>query len=298
MCPNISVVINTLNEEQNLPHALGSVRSWADEIVVVDMYSDDRTVEIAREFGAKVFLHERLGFADPARAYANEQASGDWILSLDADEMVPLPLSKELIRIAAAGTADVVRVPFSSYWFGTPLMHTGLGPRREWHYRFFRKGYLEAVPTVHNNLHPKSGSRITGIKYQPGLAILHFAYLDSKDFLEKLDRYTDIEARQAVERGERVTFAGVAYRAIKELGSRYVKGAGFLDGWRGAYITLLYTFYRIVSAGKLYELDSLGGRAAIEARYCREAECILKAYNCEPAASPDAVRDAYLDHAR
>jgi glycosyltransferase involved in cell wall biosynthesis len=83
------VVINTLNEERRLPYALRSVQDWVDEIVVVDMHSDDKTVEIAEAFGARIFTHERVGYADPARAFAFARATGDWILILDADELVP-----------------------------------------------------------------------------------------------------------------------------------------------------------------------------------------------------------------
>src|SRR5262245_29586580 len=102
MAPGISVVINTRNEEKNLPHALRSVRPWVDEIIVVDMCSEDRTVEIARSFGAKTFPHEPLGYCEPARAFALGQATQPWVLILDADEMVPAPLSRAL-RSAAAG---------------------------------------------------------------------------------------------------------------------------------------------------------------------------------------------------
>jgi glycosyltransferase involved in cell wall biosynthesis len=73
----ISVVINTLNEEHRLPFALRSVRDWVDQIVVVDMHSDDGTVAVARDFGAQVFMHERLAYADPAREFALAQATGD-----------------------------------------------------------------------------------------------------------------------------------------------------------------------------------------------------------------------------
>ncbi|MGH9607866.1 MAG: glycosyltransferase family 2 protein [Terracidiphilus sp.] len=298
MAPTISVVISTFNEEENLPFALGSVRTWVDEIVVLDMYSDDNTVEIARSFGAKVFFHERVGFADPARAFAFQQASGDWILSLDADEMVPFPLSTELLRVASAGNADVVRIPFLSYWFGDPLMHTNVNPRKVLLPRFFRRGYLDASSAIHNCLCPVPGSRVVKLKYKPGLTVLHFAYLDSKDFIEKLDRYTDIEARQALERGERVTFLGALFKPTKEFVARYIKGGGFLDGWRGIYVTLLYTFYRIVAAAKLHELTALGGREQIETRYRQEAEEVLKAYGELPASLSNATAGASASHNR
>ena len=85
----ISAVLNTLDEERRIAFALRSVRPWVDEIVVVDMASSDRTVEIARSFGAHVASHARTGFVEPARAFACAQAAGDWILVLDADELVP-----------------------------------------------------------------------------------------------------------------------------------------------------------------------------------------------------------------
>jgi glycosyltransferase involved in cell wall biosynthesis len=296
MGARISVVINTLNEEANLPHALGSVCSWVDEIVVVDMYSEDRTVEIAREFGAKVFFHERVGFADPARAFAMEQATGDWILILDADEMIPFPLSRELLKLASSADGDIAQVHRMSYWFGTPLMHTDTGPHQDRTYRFFRRGHIVATPAIHNFFHPQPGSRVFELKYKPGLAIVHFAYVDSQDFIEKLDRYTGIEARQAFGRGKRVTFFSALYVAVKEFGVRYVRGGGYMDGWRGVYVTLLYIFYRIVSAGKLFELTALGGREQIEAKYLEEAENVLNAYGGARVLLSRTAAGTSLDH--
>ncbi len=92
----ISVVINTLNEEENLPRVLASVKNFADEIVVCDMHSEDGTVEIAKKAGAKVYKHKRIGYVEPARNYAISKTTGEWILILDADEQVPKALIKEL----------------------------------------------------------------------------------------------------------------------------------------------------------------------------------------------------------
>jgi (heptosyl)LPS beta-1,4-glucosyltransferase len=298
MAPTISVVINTLNEEQNLPYALGSVRSWVDEIVVVDMYSEDRTVAIAREFGAKVYFHERLGFADPARAFAVQQTTGDWILVLDADEMIPPPLSRALMQIAAGSDVDVVEVHRLSYFFGAPLMHSFHGPRRDHTPRFFRKDHVIAASTIHATLRSSPDSRIFDLRYEPGLAIVHFAYMDSKDFIEKLDRYTGIEARQAFERGERVQLFSAAFRAARVLLGRSLITGGFRDGWRGLYVALLYTFYRVVAFAKLYELTALGGREQIQSNYRREAEKLLEVYGRSPASGSNIPVDASASHDR
>jgi glycosyltransferase involved in cell wall biosynthesis len=289
MIPRISVVINTLNEEKNLPFALRSVRHWTDEIVVVDMHSDDRTVEIAREFGARVFFHERMGLADPARAFALEQASGDWILMLDADEIVPQPLSQTLMNIAGSGNADAVCIPWLNYLLGGPLMHTNWGPHQDTHIRFCRKGIMRPTAAVHDFLHIVPGSRIVSLRFEPGLAIVHFNCLDSQQFIEKLNRYTSIEAKQALERGEWITPIGALLKAAKEFGSRYFKGMGILDGWRGFYLSLFMSFYRIAAAAKVQELKALGPREWVESVYRREAEEILKTYGQAPPPTASAA---------
>jgi glycosyltransferase involved in cell wall biosynthesis len=287
MKPRISAVINTLNEEKDLPFALRSVQSWVDEIVVVDMYSDDRTVDIAREFGAKVFFHERTGFVEPTRPFAVAKATGDWILVLDADELVPFPLSQRLLAIAQGDKADLVRIPWLNYLLGAPLMHTGWGPTQDAHVRFFKHGFLHTGSQIHSPLLPGSGGRVLVIPYEPACAILHFNYLDSADFLERLNRYTSIEAKQAFERGKRMTPLGAFARAAKGFWSHYIGAAGFRDGWRGFYLSLFMSFYRIVTAAKLQELTVLGQRERIESWYRQEAEEILRAYDgSRPPTAP------------
>lgn len=297
MKPRISAVINTLNEEKNLPFALRSVQPWVDEIVVVDMYSEDKTVDIAREFGAKIFFHERVGFVEPARAFALEQASGDWLLVLDADEIVPLPLSSALLRIASSDSADVVRIPWLNYLLGAPLMHTGWGPNQDTHLRFFKKRQARTSDKIHNDLRATPGSRVVTLEFEPGLAVVHFNYLDCQHFVEKLNRYTSIEARQAFVRGERTTPVGALLMAVKGFGLHYIKGRGFQDGWRGFYLSLFMSFYWILKVAKLRELTAFGSGEQIESHYRQEAEEILKAYG-EPQsrAMPELSANASVSN--
>jgi glycosyltransferase involved in cell wall biosynthesis len=278
MPPRLSVVINTLNEERNLPFALRSVRPWADEIVVVDMHSDDRTVEIARSFGARVFTHERMGFADPARAFACAQATGDWILVLDADELVPPPLSRRLRALAAEGAADVVRIPRLNFLLGGPLLHSGWNPERDRQLRFFRRGAVTMTPLIHRAPEPRPGTRMLDLPYEAGSALLHFNYLDADQFLERLNRYTSIEAVQALARGDRSTPLRTLVAAAAEWARRYVWHAGFRDGWRGFYLCLFMAFYRVAAAAKLEERTAVGPRSAVDARYRAEAERVLAGY--------------------
>jgi len=275
----ISAVINTLDEEHNLPFALRSVKTWADEIIVVDMHSTDRTVEIARNFGAKVYFHDPMGYADPARAYAISQATGDWILILDADEVIPEPLSRKLVEIARGATdVDAVKISWINYLLGAPLWHTGWGPHQDKHVRFFKRGLVNSSATIHDFLKPVSGARIFEIPYQEGCAIVHFNYVDISQFIEKLNRYTTIEAQQAMERGERAGSFQSLLKAAKEFLSRYFKAQGYRDGWRGFYLSALMCFYRIVVAAKLQELYRSGPREVVESQYRSEAEKLVSEY--------------------
>ena len=278
MKPRISVVINTLNEEMNLPNALRSVRTWVDEIVVVDMHSEDRTAAIAREFGAKVYLFERMGFCEPARRFAVEQATGDWILILDADEVVPEPLSKELIRIASLGEADAVNIAWLNFIAGGAFYYTGWGPQNDRHTRFFKKGTLIFGDTIHAGLHPAPEAKVLHLPYRYEHAVHHFSCLDWQYFREKMNRYTTIEAEQAYARGERASKGKAIAQALFEFANRYVRLKGYRDGWRGFYSTAFMMTYRIAIQAKMQELESVGGRAEVRSNYQAMAEKLTSSY--------------------
>lgn len=283
MAPRISVVINTFNEEANLPYALRSVRPWADEIIVVDMHSEDRTVEIAREYGAQVFFHERMGFVEPARAFAVAQTTGDWVLILDADELIPAMLSQLLQSIARHDRADVIRLPRQNYLLGAPLFHTGYGAAQDRHIRFFKRGFLSLSPIIHSQLVPKPMARVYEIPPLPDHAIIHFNHLDTESFIEKMNRYTTIEARQHVrERARFHPLSSLRY-AVWKFGVHYVKNQGFRDGWRGLYVSLFIAFYFLAKDAKQRELLTVGSQEDIRAIYRREAERFLTPYETTSA---------------
>lgn len=303
--PRISVMINTYNEEKNLPYALRCVKPWADEIIVVDMHSEDRTVAIAEEYGAKVYFHERMGFADPARSFAIAQATGEWIVMLDADELIPAPLSERILQIAREDSADVVTFPREEYILGAPLRNTGYQLAQNKHTRFFKRGFLQANPAIHDFLKPIPAARVLDLPFRPGEAMIHFAFLDTASFLDKMNRYSTIEANQSFARGAGETPAWVLrdmrpypllrilfqnrrnpwwalLYAIFVFFSRYVKNRGYRDGWRGIYVSLFWGVYFLASYAKLTEHETVGTRAMIEERYQHVAEGILKAYEATP----------------
>jgi glycosyltransferase involved in cell wall biosynthesis len=301
--PTIAAVMNTLNEEERLPFSLGSVRPWVDEIVVVDMHSDDATAAVAQSFGARVALHDRMGYADPARSFALEQAGSDWILILDADEMVPAALARRLVRVATTNEADVVRIPMVNHLLGAPLRATGWGPDQDRHLRFFRRGMVTATSDIHDYLRATAGARILDLPASPDQSLIHFNYVDVVHFVEKLNRYTSIEAAAAAARGERSSRIRAIVAASREFLRRYFKARGYRDGWRGFYLSILMAGYRLVMAAKLAELHSTGGRTAVTATYRRIADDVLDGYasfdrEVDPARPPGTTSVTREDRSR
>jgi glycosyltransferase involved in cell wall biosynthesis len=259
-----------LNEEEHLPYALRSVVAWVDEIIVVDMESEDRTVEIATAHGARVLHHPRTGYVEPARGFAIEQATGDWIMVLDADEVVPPRLARLLRQIAEEDQVDVVSIPWLNYLLGRPIMHAGWGPEQDRHRRFFRRGFFQSSAEIHAYGSFDASSRVLRLPYAEGIAVAHFNYTDVHHFIEKLNRYTDAEA----ERSEGANSSN--YRAARRAGSefvrRYLKQQGWRDGWRGFYLSALMATYHLVAAAKVRERREYETPSMVEAKYRSEAE--------------------------
>ena len=279
----ISVVIHTRNEERNLPYALRSVRGWVDEILVVDMDSTDGTVAIAQSAGARVIRHQPMGFVEPARAFGCAQTTGDWILVLDADEVIPPALARRLAEVATRGEVDAVRIPRLNYLLGGPLRHSGWNPERDRLLRFFRRGAVEISARIHEPFRPVTGARVLDLGPEAGQEIVHFNYVDVVQFIDRLNRYTTIEAEQARERGERGSIGRALWRAGREWLARYGKHRGYRDGWRGFYLSAFMAVYRLVADAKLTELERVGSRAEVDRRYRDAAERILSGADERPA---------------
>ncbi len=266
----ISGVIIALNEAHQLHYALSTLLPWCDEVIVVDQHSEDETARIAEEMGARVYQHERTGgIADPARRFAVGKATGDWVFILDADEMIPPSLATHLRELTAGDPPiDVVLVPRANVILGRWIRHGNNWPSR--HARFFRPGSLLMTDRIHKSIAPAPGTRRHKLAADPALAIWHFPGGDLSDLVRKVDRYTDIEARQAYARGRRVDRPWqLLPEALAYFWRQFVRARGYRDGTMGLAVAITRTYYRILTAAKLYELPRREARAA-EVRALRE----------------------------
>lgn len=248
----ISVVINTLNEEKNLPRAIASVKNFADEIIVVDMESQDSTVHIAKKAGAKVYSHKPVGYVEPARNFAIGKTTGDWIFILDVDEEVPAELAKKIGNIAKdKKSTEFYRIPRKNMVFGKWLKHSRWWP--DYNIRLFRKGSVIWSEIIHSV--PETRGRGEDLPEQEKYAILHHHYSTVSQYLERMLKYTTIQAQDLVRSGYVFEWADAIRRPMSEFLSRFFAGDGYKDGVHGLILSLLQAFSELVLIVKVWEIQ-------------------------------------------
>ena len=245
----ISVVVNTLNEEKNLPRALESVKKFADEIVIVDMRSEDRTIEIAAKFGAKVFGHERTGYVEPARNFAISKATGGWILILDADEELNSSLTRRLRKLTKNPKADYYRLPRRNIVFGKWLKHSRWWP--DYNIRFFKKGYVSWNEVIHSV--PMTKGTGVDIEAKKKNAIIHYHYESIEQFIGRLNRYTTEHSKLLIKKGYKFNWMDLIKKPTNEYLSRYFFGEGYKDGLHGLAVSGLQAFSEFVLYLKIWQ---------------------------------------------
>ncbi|MCL4366981.1 glycosyltransferase family 2 protein [Patescibacteria group bacterium] len=251
MKKNISVVINTLNEEKNIARAVKSVQSFATEVIVCDMYSTDQTVEIAKRLGAKVFFHKKTGFVEPARNFAISKAKGEWILILDADEVLPNVLAKRLEEMLNKPIlSSFVSIPRKNIIFGKWMKAAMWWP--DYNIRFFKKGEVIWNNQIHSN--PTTQAQGLTLPAEEDLAIIHYNYTNIEQYIARLNRYTTIQAQELA--GEKIVFNWTTLfsKPVEEFLSRYFANKGYQDGLHGLALSLLQAFSFVVVYLKLWEI--------------------------------------------
>ena len=236
-----SVIVIAKNEEPSIARALRSV-AWADEIVVVDSGSSDRTVDIARKLGAKVTVTGDWPGFGPQKNRALDLATGDWVLSLDADEWLTETSADEIRRAIGAGAtgAAAFRLPRRSSFCGRFMRHSGWWP--DYVVRLFRRGSARfSDDSVHERLIVDG---TVGTLREP---IMHETFVDLEDMLVKMNSYSTLTARRLRQDGKMAGLGEAVSRAVWAFVRTYFLRAGFLDGREGfmlAVATAEGTYYR------------------------------------------------------
>lgn len=239
----ISATIITCNEQAGIARAIESLRC-CDEVVVVDSGSNDRTVEIAANLGARVVEAPWLGYARQ-KNFAAERAAHDWILSIDADEALSEALEAEIWQIKKGGPqCDGYTMPRMAQYLGRWILHSGWYPDRKVRLYDRRKARWTGE-YVHESV------QVDGVIGHLRCNLLHYTFSSISEHLKNMDRYTTLAAQELVARGHRVRWADLVLDPCWTFLRTYFFRAGFLDGMEGLTIAFMAAFYNFVKYAKV-----------------------------------------------
>lgn len=240
----LSVIVVTKNEEAKIRQCLESVR-WADEIVVVDCFSTDETTTICSQYTDRVIQREWPGYASQ-KNFGIDNATGEWILILDADEQVSDQLRQEIQVILSSNPEhDGYQIPFKNYLGNHWLRYGGLYP--DYHLRLFKRDKARyGSKEIHETLDFKGK-----VGFLSG-AVIHLTYDNYEDYLQKVNQYTSLEARYYCNAGYKVSW----FEFVKPVGKffkLYIFEQGFRDGLPGLVSAVYLTLYMFIRAAKIIE---------------------------------------------
>ncbi len=244
----LTVIITTYNEIEHIKEAIASVK-WADEIIVVDSFSQDGTVEAAKTMGAHVLEHE---YESPAaqKNWAIPQAKYDWILILDADERATPALQKEIQAILRQGPkARAYKIFRINHFMGEAVHYSGW--QSDAVIRFFHKDYCRyEEKQVHEKL--KVEGKIEHLKNK----LLHYTYKDLHSYLQKMDRYTSWGAYDREQKVKAVKSYHLFIKPVSRFFIHYIIKLGFLDGRVGLIVSMLSAYSVFIRNLKLLRLKA------------------------------------------
>ncbi|MDR0823020.1 MAG: glycosyltransferase family 2 protein [Endomicrobium sp.] len=245
-----SAYIIAKNVEEHIKPCIESL-NFADEILVIDDFSSDKTAQIAQELGAKVISHNFENFGSQ-RNFALTQASNDWIICLDSDERISPELKQEILeQIKDIPKADIFLAPRKTKFINKWIKHSGWYPDYRHPILFDKTKARYKEQLVHEDIDYKGGKKA----YFKG-DILHYSYDSIKQFIQKSDQYSSLSARQMFERGKKFKLYNLIINPINMFLKMFIFKRGFLDGLTGLILALLYSsFYTLMKYIKLWEIQ-------------------------------------------
>ncbi|MBI5874720.1 MAG: glycosyltransferase family 2 protein [Deltaproteobacteria bacterium] len=241
----ISVTIITLNEEANIRACLESVQ-WADEILVSDSGSSDKTVQICKDYGAKVFVDQWQGFGKQKNLIAG-RAKNNWIFNIDADERVTPELRKEIEAVLNNGGCDGYFIPRKNFFGDRWIRYCGWYP--DYNLRLYKKDK--------GRFNERDVHEAVGIEGKTGYLknpLEHYTYRDVSDYLKRMDRYSTLAAEGMLKNGKSAGLVDLTLRPCFTFFKMFLLQKGFLEGYSGVMLSGLYAAYTFSKYAKLMEM--------------------------------------------
>lgn len=250
MTAHCSLVINAKNEEKDIVECIRSAKELVSEVIVADMKSTDRTVELAKSVGATVFSVKDTGYVEPARNEAIQRASNEWVLLLDADERLSPKLCERLAEIASNDSADVVEIPFKTIILGKWMQHTKWWPVHL--KRFFKKRNVSWPSTIHAT--PTYTGRIQRLEADEKLCIVHYNFHSVEEIALKFLSYAKHEHN--VTKKELNNPRDFLQYIESGFYERFIEFEGYKDKLHGFFLSKLIEFYKLMEMAYAWEKNN------------------------------------------
>ena len=243
----ISCAIVVLNEEKNIGDCLETAQ-WMDEIVVVDSYSTDRTIEICRKYTDRIIQRSWRGFGDQ-KNFAIDSTTCEWVFILDADERIPLQLRAEIETVLASsgpGSPVAYSVPRKNYYFGNWVTHAGCYP--DYQLRLFKRGIGHL-----DNSEPHNRFIFEGPSAYLETPLEHYTERTVSDRFKKLRNFSSLAAAERGRTKQHVYWTDLTFRPLITFYRYYLARQGFRDGMPGFMFSAFSSMYTFVKYAKLWE---------------------------------------------
>jgi glycosyltransferase involved in cell wall biosynthesis len=241
---SIGVLVLTYNEEENIKDCLESV-NWVNEIVVIDSFSTDKTIEICQKYTDKVYRREFDDFSNQ-RNFGLEKIKSEWVLVVDSDERVSAQLKDEIKQKLTGLGFEGYRIPRKNYFLGKWIKHCGWYP--DYTLRLFRN-----TTNFRGQVHEKV--EIQGPIKNLDNPFVHFTYRDIRQFIKKADQYTTLDAYEMYSNGRKFKLIDILVNPMWRFIRMYFIKQGFRDGIQGFILSILYFVYAFLKYSKLWELS-------------------------------------------
>lgn len=246
--PSVSAIVVCFNEEDNIARCLRSLR-WCDEIVVVDSFSTDRTVEICREFTDLIIQREWAGYGNQ-KAFAQSKATKDWVLSVDSDEEVTRELQREIREELALNGGQ-----YSGFVLPRMVFYLGRWWRRGGWYPDYNARLFRRDRATWGGTEPHAKIVVDGALRRLRHPLHHFSYRNIDDHIQRINRFTSISSGELRKQNQRWRLSDALFRPAFRFFRSYVLKRGFMEGFAGFYVAVTAAVYVFLKYAKLWELE-------------------------------------------
>lgn len=240
---SVAALVLAYNEEENIEECLESIK-WIDEIIVIDSYSKDKTVDLSRKYTNKVYQRKFDNFSSQ-RNFGLEQIESEWVLVIDADERVSPELRIEILETLKNPKAEGYRIPRKNYFLGKWIKYAGWYP--DYTLRLFKVNSNRFNGLVHEDI------QIKGKVGRLREAFLHYTYKELSQFIKKTDQYTTLDAQDMFRHNREFKLSDILIRPSWRFIKMYILKRGYRDGIYGFILSGLYFFYGFIKYAKLWE---------------------------------------------